>query len=104
MPIVRNGSDVARIFSMSTGEAIRRAARGVGPGKVVGGTGAADVVGVGAAVVGALVAATVVVDGVVAPVTVEVTANALTDTPARIAATLVNRRARALRPDIGCSG
>jgi hypothetical protein len=107
MPITRNGSDVARIFSMSTGEAIRCEARGAGPGNVVGGAvvaGAAAVVGVGAAVVAGLVGATVVVGGVVALITVDVTTNVLTEAPARIAATLVNRRARALRPDIGCSG
>jgi hypothetical protein len=107
MPIVRSGSDVARIFSMSTGDATRCDARGVGPGNVVGGAavvaGAAAVV-VGATVVGVLVAPMVVVGGVVAPITVDVTANVLTETPATIAATLVNRRARALRPDIGCSG
>jgi hypothetical protein len=101
MPIVRNGTDVARIFSMSMGDATLVAGRGVGPGNVVGGT----VVGVvGATVVVGRVVATVVVGAVVAPVPAAVAASVPTETTATIAATLVNRRARALRPDIGCSG
>ena len=106
MPIVRNGTDVARIFSMSIGDATLVAGRGVGPGNVVGGTVVAGtVVGiVGATVVVGRVVATVVVGAVVAPVTADVAASVPTETTATIAATLVNRRARRLRPDIGCSG
>ena len=45
MPMIRSGNDVALIFSMSTGEATLREVRGVGPGRVVGGTDAAVVTG-----------------------------------------------------------
>ena len=56
-PIAWSGSDVARIFSMSTGEATRAAPRGVGPGNVVGGAVVVAAVVVGAPVADVVVAA-----------------------------------------------